>query len=75
MHRALDEIRREGLEALKDRLGQADMIRFLQQFESGKGNYSLERHNWVDRTTMDDIRKALKKPKKTAQRNNTRKSK
>lgn len=55
MQRTLDEVRREGLEALRQRLGRADMIRFLQQFESGKGDYARERHDWVDKTTLSEL--------------------
>ena len=51
-----DEIYREGLQALRDRLGRAGMVRFLQQFESGDGDYAQERHDWVDGTTMEDLR-------------------
>lgn len=54
----LDEIRRDGLAALKERLGQAGMVRFLQQFETGHGNDATDRHDWVDQTTLDDIRHA-----------------
>jgi hypothetical protein len=52
----LDEIYREGLQALRDRLGRAGMIRFLQQFERGSGDYARERHDWVDRTSLEDLR-------------------
>lgn len=55
MQRTLDEVRREGLEALRERLGRADMIRFLQQFETGRGDYANDRHPWVDRTTLEEI--------------------
>ena len=55
MHRTLNDIRREGLQALRQRLGRADMIRFLQQFETGQGDYARQRHQWVDQTTLDDI--------------------
>jgi hypothetical protein len=60
------EIYVQGLQALRERLGRAGMIRFLQQFETGKGDYARERHEWVDGVTMDDIRKrsAAKKPAK-----------
>jgi len=53
----LDEIYHQGLLALRDRLGRAGMIRFLQQFETGQGDYARERHKWVDRLTLDDLRK------------------
>ena len=59
-----DEIYRQGLQALRDRLGRAGMIRFLQQFETGQGNYARARHEWVDGLTLDDLRKlsAASKP-------------
>ena len=51
-----DEIQRQGLQALREKLGRAGMIRFLQQFESGSGDYARERHAWVDRTSLKDLR-------------------
>ena len=59
MQRTLDEVRSEGLRALRERLGRVDMVRFLQQFETGRGDYARDRHDWVDRTTLDDIAEAL----------------
>jgi len=56
----LEEIRREGLAALHERLGQAGMVRFLQQFETGRGDYATERHQWVDQMTLEDIRRAAR---------------
>ena len=57
MHRTLDDIRRDGLDALRKRLGRAGMIRFLQQFETGAGDYATERHAWVDATPLDAFKK------------------
>ena len=56
----LDQIRRKGLTALCRELGKEGMIRFLQQFDTGSGDYARERHSWVDQTTLDAIRKAAK---------------
>jgi hypothetical protein len=53
------EIYIQGLEALRERLGRAGMIRFLQQFETGQGDYAQERHEWVDRLTLDELRKQV----------------
>jgi hypothetical protein len=64
MGMTFDEIYREGLKALRDRLGRSGMIRFLQQFETGRGDYARERHQWVDRMSLQDIR-ALARPKTT----------
>ncbi|MFN0197741.1 MAG: hypothetical protein ACKVT0_13435 [Planctomycetaceae bacterium] len=60
----LEQIRREGLEALRQRLGKAGMIRFRSQFDNGKGNYSKDRHDWVDFTSLESIRKSLQPSKK-----------
>lgn len=43
----LEEIRQQGIEALARELGPVGMIRFLQQFEIGKGDYSAERYQWL----------------------------
>jgi hypothetical protein len=71
MRMTQDEIYRQGLQALRERLGPAGMIRFLQQFETGQGDYARERHRWVDGLTLDDLRKlstaskpAKKRPKR-----------
>ena len=40
-------IRKIGLEALSKALGPIGMVRFLQQFESGIGDYTKEREQWL----------------------------
>ena len=59
MQRTLDELRADGLDALRDRLGRAGMIRFLQQFEHGRGDYARERHGWADGVSLDTLRVGL----------------
>ena len=51
----LEEIRVKGLKALRQELGRVGMIRFLQHFETGKGDYAKERHAWVDDTSLEDL--------------------
>jgi len=51
----LMQIRIQGLELLTRELGPVAMIRFLQQFESGSGDYSTERHQWLDGQTVTDL--------------------
>ena len=69
MPRTLEEIRKVGLEALRQRLGRAGMIRFLQQYEIGSGDYASERRAWVDRLSLDDLRAlAAGKSRKRARR-------
>lgn len=65
MAMTLEEIRSAGLEALRERLGKAGMIRFLQQFDAGHGDYASDRHKWVDETTLEELKKlAAEKPKR-----------
>jgi|CXWL01.1.fsa_nt_gi hypothetical protein len=56
MTQTLDEIRRHGLDALRSRLGRAGMIRFLQQFSTGEGDYAQSRKEWVDQMSLADLR-------------------
>jgi hypothetical protein len=51
----LQEIRRSGLEALSRELGPYRMVRFLQQFEAGKGDYTRERHQWLGKLSVRDV--------------------
>ena len=58
MTKTLEEIRRLGLAALRRELGKAGMIRFLQQVETGSGDYARDRHAWVDGASLDALRAA-----------------
>jgi hypothetical protein len=49
------QIRAAGLDALSRKLGVAGMIRFMQQFEMGQGDYSKDRHQWLDQYDAADI--------------------
>jgi hypothetical protein len=60
----LEQIRREGLEALRQRLGRAGTIRFLGQFDNGSGDYAKDRHDWVDSTSLEEIRNASRQRKR-----------
>jgi hypothetical protein len=49
------QIRAAGLEAFSRKPGVAGMIRFLQQFEIGQGDYSKDRHQWLAQYDAADI--------------------
>ncbi len=53
------DVRRVGLEALSERLGPAGMIRFMRMFDAGHGDYTTQRHEWLDPLTVDDILTAI----------------
>jgi hypothetical protein len=65
MPRTLDEIRRQGLEVLRRELGRAGLVRFLQQFSTGQGDYTELRRDWVDRTSLEELR-ALSSPARSS---------
>lgn len=56
---SLPEIRREGFQALLDRLGPAGMIRFIQEYDSGRGDYTRDRHQWLDSLSDEEIIKSV----------------
>ncbi len=57
----LTQVRQLGLEILNRELGPVAMVRFLQQFEIGQGNYTEERHRWLDGLTVDEIANQIQK--------------
>lgn len=56
-----EQIRLRGLEVLYRELGPAGFVRFLQQFESGAGDYTVERHEWLRGTSLEDLLSDLKR--------------
>ena len=43
----LEQLRVRGIQVLGEQLGIVGMVRFLQQTETGWGNYTEERHRWL----------------------------
>jgi hypothetical protein len=56
-------IRKLGIEALNEKLGPIGMAEFMRQFDSGYGDYTKERHKWLDGLTIEDISHEIKKMK------------
>jgi len=55
MMKTQNEIIKQGYDALVNSLGVADTIRFIQYFSPGKGDYTKERHQWLDEKTLEDV--------------------
>ncbi len=64
---SLEQIRAAGMEALARELGSVGMVRFLQQFETGHGDYSKDRHQWLDHQDLDTILKRIREQRRTYQ--------
>lgn len=55
MTRTQQEILKQGYQALVDSLGVIDAIRFIQHFSPGQGDYTKERHRWLDKKSLEDV--------------------
>ena len=60
----MNEIRKVGLQALTNALGPVGMIRFLQQFDAGSGDYTQERHSWLKDEDVHSIAEKIKRLRK-----------
>ena len=69
-----EEIRQQGLEALRDRLGLVGMIRFLQQISPGTGDYTVDRRQWLDHLTLDDVRELVRQQRAKSKTKRPRKN-
>ena len=52
------EVRNAGMQALENALGRIGMVKFIQQFEPGYGNYTAEKCDMPD-ITLDEIEELL----------------
>ena len=57
--RELEKIRREGLKALKEKLGVEGMIKFIQMYSDGNGDYTSDREEILKDVTIEDFEKFL----------------
>lgn len=62
----LEQVRLTGLRALSRDLGPVGLVRFLQQFEMGDGDYTTERHRWLGGRTVQDLVQEIERRRKTA---------
>ncbi len=60
MMKTQNEIIKQGYNALINSLGITDTIRFIQYFSPGKGNYTKERHQWLDEKTLTEVLAEIK---------------
>jgi hypothetical protein len=58
------ELRKKGIEALSNALGPVGMVRFLQQFESGSGDYTKDRSLWLKDIKIDSVIEEMTQKKK-----------
>jgi len=56
----LDQIRKIGIDVLNQKLGTVGAIRFLQQTETGWGDYTKDREKWLGDPDLKDLFNAIK---------------
>lgn len=56
--KTISEVRKEGIQALTKTLGPVDMARFIQSYETGSGDYTKERHEWLPEN-LEDVKTDL----------------
>lgn len=56
--KTISEVRKEGTQVLTKTLGPVDMARFIQSFETGSGDYTKERHEWLPEN-LNDVKDSL----------------
>jgi hypothetical protein len=54
-----EQFEQHALGLLQNELGPYGMARFLRTFRSGTGDYTRDRHKWLDGLTVDDILKDI----------------
>jgi hypothetical protein len=64
----LEQIRLTGLKALARDLGPVGLVRFLQQFETGYGDYTAERHLWLGEPTVQYLAEEIERQREIAAR-------
>ncbi len=55
------QLRKAGLAALTKSLGPAGMARFISQYDTGTGDYTKDRSNWLDDMGLDEIMLGINK--------------
>lgn len=60
----LEQVRLTGLKALSRDLGPVGLVRFLQQFETGYGDYTVERHRWLAEPTVQELAQEIERQRK-----------
>ena len=50
-----EEFERRTLDAIQREFGPGGLARFIMTYRSGRGDYTAERHKWLDGITIEEI--------------------
>lgn len=62
-YRTESKIQQLGIEAIRKGIGVVGLIRFMQQFDKGHGDYVKDRQHWQKDYTVDTLVEAMKEKK------------
>jgi hypothetical protein len=62
------ELRQAGWDALAEKLGPADALRFLAEYGGGSGDYTRERRAWSDHASEEAVFAGLAAARRTSGR-------
>lgn len=62
--RPLSEINQQATEILVREMGVVNALRFLSQFNTGLGDYTKEREQWLDDLSLEQITSEIKAKRK-----------
>jgi hypothetical protein len=54
-----EESERRTLDAIQREFGLGGLARFLMTYRSGRGDYTADRHQWLDEISMEEIDREL----------------
>jgi hypothetical protein len=63
--RSAAQLAADGFAALVQKLGMAEALRYVQLYQQGSGDYSRERHQWLDEVGHERIAGLMAKTPKT----------
>jgi hypothetical protein len=58
------EVRTRGFQVLERELGPGGMLKFMHQFDEGRGDYSKDRHKIIDNLNIREVIKTIRQMQK-----------
>jgi hypothetical protein len=58
------ELAADAFAAVVEKLGMAEAVRYIQLFQQGAGDYTRERHAWLDQVSHEEVVNLMAKAEK-----------
>ncbi|MBI3407459.1 MAG: hypothetical protein HY040_03775 [Planctomycetes bacterium] len=70
--RSAAQLAADGFAAIVQKLGMADAVRYVQLYHQGAGDYTRERHQWLDELSHNQVANLMAKSEKKGARKRKR---